>query len=98
MIRRPPRSTLFPYTTLFRSDDAVTIKQIEQSIIDHAFAEGWVRPEPPPFRTGRTVAVVGSGPAGLADAAQLNKDGHWVALFERNDRIGGLTGYGVADF
>jgi glutamate synthase (NADPH) small chain len=80
------------------NDDAVTIKQIEQSIIDHAFAEGWVKPEPPPFRTGRTVAVVGSGPAGLAAAAQLNKAGHRVTLFERNDRVGGLLRYGVPDF
>jgi glutamate synthase (NADPH/NADH) small chain len=80
------------------NDDAVTIKQIEQSIIDHAFAEGWVKPEPPAFRTGRTVAVVGSGPAGLAAAAQLNKAGHQVTLFERNDRIGGLLRYGVPDF
>jgi glutamate synthase (NADPH/NADH) small chain len=80
------------------NDDAVTIKQIEQSIIDRAFEEGWVRPEPPAFRTGRTVAVVGSGPAGLAAAAQLNKAGHRVTLFERNDRIGGLLRYGVPDF
>ncbi|MFL5781632.1 MAG: glutamate synthase subunit beta [Thermoleophilaceae bacterium] len=80
------------------NDDAVTIKQIEQSIIDRAFEEGWVRPEPPPFRTGRTVAVVGSGPAGLAAAAQLNKAGHTVTLFERGDRIGGLLRYGVPDF
>jgi glutamate synthase (NADPH/NADH) small chain len=80
------------------NDDAVTIKQIEQAIIDRAFEEGWVRPEPPAFRTGRTVAVVGSGPAGLAAAAQLNKAGHTVTLFERNDRIGGLLRYGVPDF
>jgi glutamate synthase (NADPH) small chain len=80
------------------NDDAVTIKQIEQAIIDRAFDEGWVRPEPPAFRTGRTVAVVGSGPAGLAAAAQLNGAGHRVTLFERNDRIGGLLRYGVPDF
>src|SRR5438309_9802564 len=80
------------------NDDAVTIKQIEQAIIDRAFEEGWVRPEPPAFRTGRTAAVVGSGPAGLAAAAQLNKAGHRVTLFERNDRIGGLLRYGVPDF
>src|SRR5438552_752257 len=80
------------------NDDAVTIKQIEQSIVDRAFEEGWVRPEPPTFRTGRRVAVVGSGPAGLAAAAELNKAGHKVALFERNDRIGGLLRYGVPDF
>jgi glutamate synthase (NADPH/NADH) small chain len=80
------------------NDDAVTIKQIEQSIIDHAFEHGWVQPEPPTFRTGRTAAVIGSGPAGLAAAAQLNKAGHRVTLFERNDRIGGLLRYGVPDF
>ena len=80
------------------NDDAVTIKQIEQAIIDRAFEEGWVRPEPPPVRTGRMAAVVGSGPAGLAAAAELNKAGHKVALFERNDRIGGLLRYGVPDF
>jgi glutamate synthase (NADPH) small chain len=80
------------------NDDAVTIKQIEQAIADRAFAEGWIKPEPPPFRTGRTVAVVGSGPAGMAAAAQLNKAGHSVTLFERNDRIGGLMRYGVPDF
>ncbi|HKP88375.1 MAG TPA: glutamate synthase subunit beta [Thermoleophilaceae bacterium] len=80
------------------NDDAVTIKQIEQAIVDRAFEEGWIKPEPPAFRTGRTVAVVGSGPAGLAAAAQLNKAGHTVTLFERNDRIGGLLRYGVPDF
>src|SRR2546421_6063020 len=80
------------------NDDAVTIKQIEQAIIDRAFEEGWVRPEPPAFRTGRTAAVIGSGPAGLAAAAQLNKAGHRVTLFQRNDRIGGLLRYGVPDF
>ena len=80
------------------NDDAVTIKQIEQSIADKAFEEGWIVPEPPAFRTGRTVAVVGSGPAGMAAAAQLNKAGHSVTLFERNDRIGGLMRYGVPDF
>jgi glutamate synthase (NADPH/NADH) small chain len=80
------------------NDDAVTIKQIEQSIADKAFEEGWIVPEPPSFRTGRTVAVVGSGPAGMAAAAQLNKAGHSVTLFERNDRIGGLMRYGVPDF
>src|SRR4051794_14654210 len=80
------------------NDDAVTIKQIEQRIIDHAFEHGWVKPEPPSFRSGRTVAVIGSGPAGMAAAAQLNKAGHQVTLFERNDRIGGLLRYGVPDF
>jgi glutamate synthase (NADPH/NADH) small chain len=80
------------------NDDAVTIKQIEQRIIDHAFENGWVRPEPPSFRSGHTVAVIGSGPSGMAAAAQLNKAGHRVTLFERNDRIGGLLRYGVPDF
>jgi glutamate synthase (NADPH/NADH) small chain len=80
------------------NDDAVTIKQIEQSIADRAFAEGWVTPKPPPFRTGRRVAVIGSGPAGLAAAAELNKLGHQVTLFERADRIGGLLRYGIPDF
>jgi glutamate synthase (NADPH/NADH) small chain len=77
------------------NEPAVTIKNIECSIIDKAFDEGWVRPEPPPFRTGKKVAVVGSGPAGLAAAAQLNKAGHWVTVFERADRIGGLLMYGI---
>src|SRR5947207_5590891 len=80
------------------NDDAVTIKQIEQAIADRAFAEGWVTPKPPPFRTRRRAAVVGSGPAGLAAAAELNQMGHRVTLFERNDRIGGLLRYGIPDF
>jgi glutamate synthase (NADPH) small chain len=77
------------------NEPAVTIKNIECSIIDKGFDEGWVQPEPPPFRTGKKVAVVGSGPAGLAAAAQLNKAGHWVTVFERADRIGGLLMYGI---
>ncbi|HSS40096.1 MAG TPA: glutamate synthase subunit beta [Polyangia bacterium] len=77
------------------SEPAVTIKSIEASIIDKAFEEGWVVPEPPAQRTGKTVAVVGSGPAGLACAAQLNKAGHTVTVFERDDRIGGLLMYGI---
>jgi glutamate synthase (NADPH/NADH) small chain len=77
------------------SEPPVTIKNIECSIIDKAFEEGWVKPEPPPARTGKKVAVVGSGPAGLAAAAQLNKAGHWVTVFERADRIGGLLMYGI---
>ena len=80
------------------NDDAVTIKLIEQSIIDRAFDEGWVVPRVPEWRSGRSVAVVGSGPAGLAAAAQLNQAGHWVTLYERQDRIGGLLRYGVPDF
>ncbi|HVY39381.1 MAG TPA: glutamate synthase subunit beta [Polyangia bacterium] len=77
------------------SEPAVTIKSIEAAIIDKAFEEGWVVPEPPVKRTGKTVAVVGSGPAGLACAAQLNKAGHTVTVFERDDRIGGLLMYGI---
>lgn len=73
----------------------VTIKNIECSIIDHAWEEGWVKPTPPKKRTGRKVAVVGSGPAGLSAAAQLNKAGHWVTVFERADRPGGLLMYGI---
>ena len=75
--------------------DAVTIKTIEQDIIDRGFAEGWVVPQPPKMRTGKRVAVVGSGPAGLACAAQLNKAGHTVTVYERADRIGGLLTYGI---
>src|SRR4051794_40841454 len=80
------------------NDDAVSIKQIEQSIADRAFDENWIVPEQPPYRTGQTVAVVGSGPAGLAAAAELNKRGHTVTLFERNTHIGGLLRFGVPDF
>lgn len=76
----------------------VTIKQIEVSTIDEAFANGWVEPEPPARLTGKTVAVVGSGPAGLAAAQQLTRAGHTVAVFERDDRIGGLLRYGIPDF
>lgn len=74
---------------------AVTIKNIECSIIDHGFEQGWIKPEPPLHRTGKKVAVVGSGPAGMAAAAQLNKAGHLVTVYERNDRIGGLMRYGI---
>lgn len=73
----------------------VTIKNIEVSIIDRGYEEGWVTPEPPAVRTGKKVAVVGSGPSGLAAAAQLNKAGHTVTVFERADRIGGLLMYGI---
>ena len=73
----------------------VTIKEIERSIIDLGFENGWVKPEPPEHRTGKKVAVVGSGPSGLAAAAQLNKAGHTVTVFERSDRIGGLLMYGI---
>lgn len=77
------------------TDPPVTIKSIECAIIDKAFEEGWVRATPPPERTGHKVAIIGSGPAGLAAADQLNKVGHLVTVFERDDRIGGLTMYGV---
>ncbi|HEX3035791.1 MAG TPA: glutamate synthase subunit beta [Thermodesulfobacteriota bacterium] len=77
------------------NEPPVTIKSIECAIIDKGFEEGWVVPEPPAKRTGKKVAVVGSGPAGLACAAQLNKAGHWVTVFERDDRIGGLLMYGI---
>jgi glutamate synthase (NADPH/NADH) small chain len=73
----------------------VTIKSIECAIIDRAFEEGWVEPHPPRVRTGKKVAVVGSGPAGLACADQLNKAGYWVTVFERADRVGGLLMYGI---
>jgi glutamate synthase (NADPH/NADH) small chain len=80
------------------NDDAVTIKAVEVSIIERAFEQGWVRPEPPSVRTGKRVAVVGSGPAGLAAAHQLNRAGHAVIVFERSDRIGGLLRYGIPEF
>lgn len=73
----------------------VTIKNIECTIIDHGWEEGWVKPQPPKKRTGKKVAVVGSGPAGLCAAAQLNQAGHWVTVFERADRPGGLLMYGI---
>jgi glutamate synthase (NADPH/NADH) small chain len=73
----------------------VTIKNLECAIIDRGWDEGWVVPEPPSVRTGKKVAVVGSGPAGLCAAAQLNRAGHWVTLFERADRVGGLLTYGI---
>ena len=78
--------------------DPVTIKNIEVTIIDRAFNEGIIRPRRPVKRTGKAVAVVGSGPAGLAAAAQLNQAGHWVTVYERADRIGGLLRYGIPEF
>jgi NAD(P)H-dependent glutamate synthase small subunit len=77
------------------TDPAVTIKNIENAIIDRGFAEGWVKPHVPPTRSGKRVAIVGSGPAGLAAADQLNKAGHKVTVYERADRIGGLLMYGI---
>jgi glutamate synthase (NADPH) small chain len=81
-----------------REGDAVTIKQIENAIIDRAWAEGWVTPQPPRAETGRSVAVVGSGPAGMAAAQQLRREGHRVVLFERDEAAGGLVRFGVPDF
>ena len=80
------------------NDDAVGIKSIEHAIADRAWAEGWVQPQPPKVLTGKKVAVVGSGPAGLAAAQQLARAGHDVTLFEKNDRAGGLLRYGIPDF
>ncbi len=80
------------------NDDAVTIKQIEVTIVDRAFENGWIKATPPESRTGKRVGVVGSGPAGLAAADLLNRAGHTVTVFERDDRIGGLLRYGIPDF
>ena len=84
--------------TLNVNDDAVGIKSIEHAIIDRAWAEGWVAPQPATLKSGKRVAVVGSGPAGMAAAQQLARAGHDVTLFEKNDRIGGLLRYGIPDF
>jgi glutamate synthase (NADPH/NADH) small chain len=80
------------------NSDPVSIKSVEVSIVERAFEEGWIRAQPPSSRTGRSVAVVGSGPAGLAAADQLNRAGHLVTVFERDDRIGGLLRYGIPEF
>ena len=80
------------------NEPPVTIKVIEKNIVERAWAEGWIQPEPPEMRTGKRVAVVGSGPSGLAAAQQLNRAGHLVTLFEKNDRLGGLMRYGIPDF
>jgi glutamate synthase (NADPH/NADH) small chain len=79
------------------NEPAVAIRTVERSIIEKGFAEGWVVAEPPKTRTGKKVAVIGSGPAGLATAAQLNKAGHYVTVFERSDRVGGLLTYGIPE-
>ncbi len=84
--------------TLNVNDDAVGIKSIEHAIIDRAWAEGWVTRNPAKHKTGKKVAVVGSGPAGMAAAQQLARAGHDVTLFEKNDRVGGLLRYGIPDF
>src|SRR5947208_9815495 len=80
------------------NEPPVTIKQIEKTIVERAFQEGWIRPEPPQLRTGKRVAVIGSGPAGLAAGQQLCRAGHWVTVFEKSDRIGGLLRYGIPNF
>ncbi|EUJ29165.1 glutamate synthase subunit beta [Listeria floridensis FSL S10-1187] len=81
--------------TVAISEPAVGIKSIEKAIIDRGFAEGWIKPNPPKTRTGKKVAIIGSGPAGLACADQLNQAGHQVTVFEKSDRIGGLLMYGI---
>jgi glutamate synthase (NADPH/NADH) small chain len=80
------------------NEDPVGIKSIEHAIVDKAWDEGWIKPQPAPHKTGKKVAVVGSGPAGLASAQQLARAGHAVTVFEKNDRIGGLLRYGIPDF
>ncbi len=80
------------------NEPPVTIKLIEKTIVDRAWEEGWIRPELPETRTGKRIAVVGSGPSGLAAAQQLNRAGHVVTVFEKADRVGGLLRYGIPDF
>jgi glutamate synthase (NADPH) small chain len=87
-----------PACTLAYNNEAVTIKDIERAIADQGWTQGWIVPNPPKTRTGFKVAVVGSGPAGLAAAQQLNRAGHTVTVFERDDAIGGLMTYGIPDF
>jgi glutamate synthase (NADPH/NADH) small chain len=79
-------------------EDPVSIENIEKNIVERAFKEGWIKPQPPKTRTGKTIAIVGSGPAGLAAAQQLNRAGHTVTVFERDDAIGGLLRYGIPNF
>lgn len=84
--------------TLGSNSESVSVKEIEYGIIERAYKEGWVKPQQPKVRTGKKVAVIGSGPAGLAAAAELNSVGHSVTVFERADQIGGLLRYGIPDF
>ena len=84
--------------TLGVNRDPVTIEQMEYSIIERAYSEGWVKPEPPKVRTGKRIAVIGSGPSGLGAASKLNSFGHEVVVFEKDDEIGGLMRYGIPDF
>ena len=79
-------------------EDPVSIENIEKNIVERAFKEGWIKPQPPKSRTNKTIAVIGSGPAGLAAAQQLNRAGHLVTVFERDDAIGGLLRYGIPNF
>lgn len=79
-------------------EDPVSIENIEKNIVERAFKEGWIKPQPPKSRTDKTIAVIGSGPAGLAAAQQLNRAGHLVTVFERDDAIGGLLRYGIPNF
>ena len=87
-----------PACTLEINDDPVMIKHTELSIIEHAFQQGWVLPRPPAQRTGQSVAIIGSGPAGLATAAQLNRAGHRTVVLERDEAVGGLLRFGIPDF
>jgi glutamate synthase (NADPH/NADH) small chain len=79
-------------------EDPVSIENIEKNIVERAFKEGWIKPQPPKTRTGKTIAIIGSGPAGLAAAQQLNRAGHLVTVFERDDEVGGLLRYGIPNF
>lgn len=79
-------------------EDPISIENIEKSIVERAFKEGWIKPQPPKSRTDKTIAIVGSGPAGLAAAQQLNRAGHTITVFERDDEIGGLLRYGIPNF
>ncbi|WP_028888203.1 glutamate synthase subunit beta [Tenacibaculum ovolyticum] len=79
-------------------EDPISIENIEKNIVERAFKEGWIKPQPPKTRTGKTIAVIGSGPAGLATAQQLNRTGHMVTVFERDDEVGGLLRYGIPNF